>query len=244
MYGHAVGEEQHATHAGGDDVETAAALTRRLRAAGVTAAVADDLVGRFPAQQVADALDVLPARTCSNAAGWLVRAISDGWRLHDEAQRLRAIRTRAQHRDAAARALQARQEQRDRRLADGAAAVDEALTDTQLTTAVQRITRPVGGLDRRSAPVAASQLLAWAIATATTAPDTPLQAALTAALHDHADDLDIRLVELPEEVPPAPATNTAADPEAFRRRVRHAVNDLEALRPTRQPKSEGGSDAP
>jgi hypothetical protein len=79
-------EEQHAAAAGDDAPTVAAALTRRLRAEGVAAGVADDLVARFPAQQVAGALDVLPARNCSNAAGWLVAAISDGWRLHDEGQ--------------------------------------------------------------------------------------------------------------------------------------------------------------
>jgi hypothetical protein len=122
--------------------------------------------------------------------------------------------------------------------------VFEALTDTQLTAAVQRIARPVEGLDRRSAPVAASQLLAWAIATAKAAPDTPLDVALTHALHDHADDPDSPVFELPEDIPPPPATNTEADAEALRRRVRHAIDDLEAQRAPRQPKLEGGSDAP
>ena len=174
MHRHAVEEEQHAVAVGGD-AQTVAALTRRLRAAGVAAGVAEDLVARFPAQQICDALDVLPARNCSNAAGWLVAAINDGWQLHDEAQRLRAARSRVQRRDAAARALRARQEHRDHRLDGWTAALCEALTDAQLRTAVQRITRPVEGLDRRSAPVAASQLLAWAVATATSAADTPLE---------------------------------------------------------------------
>jgi hypothetical protein len=244
MHIHAVEEEQHAA-AGSDDADTVAALTRRLRAAGVAATVADDLVARFPVQRVTDALDVLPARRCSNAAGWLVAAISDGWQLHDEAQRLGATRTRNRDRDAVARVLQAHQEQRDRRLAGWTAAVCEALTDTQLAEAVQRVTRPVDGLDRRSAPVAASQLLGWAIAAATTAtPDRPLEVALTHALRDHTGEPDIAVVELPDAIPPAPATNTAADPEAFRRRVRHAINDLEAQRAPRQPKLQGGSDAP
>jgi len=79
---------------GGDFDKRDTLMTQQLRSRAV----------RFPAQQVADALDVLPARRCSNAAGWLVRAISDGWQLHDEAQRLRAARTRVQHRDAAASA--------------------------------------------------------------------------------------------------------------------------------------------
>ena len=244
MHRHAVEEEEHAASGGDDAQAVAEKLILRLRAAGVAASVADDLVARFPAQQVADALDVLPARTCSNAAGWFVRAISDGWQLHDEAQRLRATRTHAQHRDAAARGLEAHQEQRDHRLADWTAAVDDALTDARLTAAVQRVTRPVGGLDRRSAPVAASPLLAWAIATATAAPDTPLEVALTHALHNHSGDPDSPVIELPEEIPPAPATTAEADPEALRRRVRHAITDLEASHPTRHPKLEGGSDAP
>jgi hypothetical protein len=54
-------QEEHASAAVGDAQAVAAALTRRLRAAGVAAAVAKDLISRFPAEQVADALDVLPA---------------------------------------------------------------------------------------------------------------------------------------------------------------------------------------
>ena len=132
------------------------------------ARVANDLAARFPAQRICDALEVLPARRCSTAAGWLVRAISGGWQLHDEAERLRAARTRASQRHDDALATQAQQERRDHRLAGSAAAVLDALTDTQLAAADQRVTRPVGGLDRRSVPVAASRLLAWAITTATT----------------------------------------------------------------------------
>ena len=105
----AVEEEQHAKYPD-NGAETAAALFRRLRAA----SVAEDLVARYPAQQICDALAVLPARRCSNAAGWLVRAIGDGWQLHDEAERLRAARTRSQQRHDDAQATEARQEQRDR----------------------------------------------------------------------------------------------------------------------------------
>ena len=123
--------------------------------------------------------------------------------------------------------------------------VFEALTDTQLTAAVQRIARPVEGLDRRSAPVAASQLLGWAIAAATTAtPDRPLEVALTHALHDHTGEPDIAVVELPDANPArtsdqhrrrpgtVPTTRTPRD-----QRARSSAS-------TRQPKLEGGSDAP
>lgn len=53
-----------------------------------------------------------------------------------------------------------RREQRDRRLAGWTTAISDALTDTQLTAAVQRVTRPVDRSDRRFVPVAASQILA------------------------------------------------------------------------------------
>ena len=239
---HAVDEEQHAQHPGDHDAQEA--LIRRLRSAGVAVSVAEDLVARFPAPQIADALDVLPARRCSNAAGWLVRAISDGWQLHDEAQRLRTARTHVQQHHNDALATQVRQEQREAWLTGWGAAVSDALTDTQLAAAVHRVTRPVAALDRRSAPVAASQLLAWAITTATSAPYEPLDTALNNALHEHTSDPEIALVELPDDIPPAPATTATADPDAFRRRVRHAINDLEASHPSLKPRLEGGSDAP
>jgi len=243
VHRHAVEREQHAKHPGDD--ETAAALIRRLRAAGVAGNVAEDLVARFPAQQVADALEVLPARRCSNAAGWLVRAISDGWQLHDEAERLRATRTLARRRHDDAQAIEARQEQRDRRLAGWAAAVSEALTDPQLTAAVDCVTRPVDGLDRRSVPVAASQLLAWAITTATSAPDKPLHDALTDALHDHSTRRTDDASTLPAEIPRPPVNpDPAADPDALRRRVKHAIGQLKTANRTRKPKLEGDSDAP
>jgi len=220
-------------------------LIRRLRVTGVAANVAEDLVARYPAQQICDAAEVLPARHCSNAAGWLVRAISDGWQLHDEAERLRAARTRSQQHHDDAQATEARQEQRDRRLAGWAAAVSEALTDTQFAAAVRCATRPVDGLDRRSVPVAASQPLGWAITTATSAPDKPLHD----ALHDHSthrtDDASTLPSEIPREIPRPPATpDAAADPDEFRRRVKHAIDHLEPANLTREPKLEGGSDAP
>ncbi|HSK91328.1 MAG TPA: hypothetical protein VK875_08445, partial [Euzebyales bacterium] len=229
---------QHAKYPD-NGAETAAALFRRLRAA----SVAEDLVARHPAQQICDALAVLPARRCSNAAGWLVRAISDGWQLHDEAERLRAARTRQYHDDA--RAAEAQQEQRDRRLTEWAAAVSAALTDPQLTAAVDRVTTPADGLDRRSAPVAASQLLGWAITTATSSPAKPLHDVLTEALNDHTTDGANDSSTRPAKIPRPPATpDAAANPDAFRRRVRHAIDHLETANLTREPQLEGSSYAP
>ena len=50
------------------------------------------------------------------------------------------------------------------------------------------------------------------------------------ARHAHAGDPDSPTFELPDDIQPAPATNAeAADPEEFRRRVKQAIDDLEAL---------------
>jgi len=127
-----------------------------------------------------------------------------------------AARTRSQQHHDDAQATEARQEQRDRRLAGWTAAISDALTDTQLTAAVDRVTWPVDGLDRRSVPVAASRLLAWAVTTTTSAPDKPLHDAPTDALHDHSTHRTDDSSTLPAEIPRPPATpDAAADPDAF-----------------------------
>lgn len=96
----------------------------------------------------------IPSLLRSEQTAWLVQALSDAWQLHDQTQRLRAERARATQRGAAeACVAQARERQRDARLAGWTAAVSEALTDSQLVAAVALVTEPVGGLDRRSAPL-------------------------------------------------------------------------------------------
>ncbi|HSK90187.1 MAG TPA: ArsR family transcriptional regulator [Euzebyales bacterium] len=50
VHRHAVEEQQHAKRSGDD--ETAAALIRRLRAAGVASRVAEDLVAKYPAREI------------------------------------------------------------------------------------------------------------------------------------------------------------------------------------------------
>lgn len=74
-----------------------------------------------------------------------------------------------------------------------------------ITAAAARASRPVGGLDRRLVPVAASQLLACAISTAATAPDKPLDAAFHDALRDDTSDTEDDAPTLPHEIPPPPA---------------------------------------
>jgi hypothetical protein len=212
-----------------------AGLAKRLRAAGVVAAVADDLVARFPAGRIMDALDVLRTRQTTNAAGWLVRAISEGWQLHDEAKRIRTARRRDAQRKADAYAAEQQQQRREQRLAGWAAAVSTTLSDEQLTTVVERVARPVAGIDRYSAPVAYSQILAWAIQSATARPSTTLDAALREALH-HADTTP---TAVPEDVPAPPGHDdtNARFADELKQRIAQVISVLEP----RTPREHAGS---
>ena len=231
-------KEKHA----GEDGQAEPSI-RRLRA-GVAARVAKDLAARFPAQRICDALEALPARRCSNAAGWLVRAmITGGWQLHDQAERLRAARTRASQRHDDALATQAQQERRDHPAGRLGRSGSDALTDTQLAAADQRVTRPVGGLDRRSVPVAPADCSRGP----SPPPPRTRQAAPRSAQrpaaqpHQHAE---IDGSTLPAEIPRPPATPDAAAA------LTH-FDDAYATRSTtsrqhtsHEPKPQGGSNAP
>lgn len=198
------------------------ALEWRLRVAGLAAGVARDLVARYPAAQITDALDVLATRRPADAVGWLVRAISDAWDVRAQATAVRDARVRAQRAQAAAVEAARREAERDQRLAGWAAAICDALSDRQLTDAVTRVTEPIGWLGRRSAPLAATQLLAWAIHAASRASEQPLNAVLADALGAPASTTD-----LPVHISPPPHVSTLTTVDDFRDRVRRAVATLE-----------------
>jgi hypothetical protein len=196
-----------------------------LREVGVSAAVGDDLVARFSTARIADALEVLPTRQATNPAGWLVRAISDDWQLHDEAERIRAARQRDARELADAHDAELHEQRREQRLVGWAAAVSAALPDEQLTAVVERVARPVAGIDRRSAPVAVSQILAWAIDATAVHRNLTLDAALEQALH-HTDTAPP--TALPADVPDPPNDFHSDDVGDLRDRVARAVAALEA----------------
>jgi hypothetical protein len=193
----------------------------------VDAKVADDLAAKYPAAHITDALEVLPTRQATNPAGWLVRAITDAWQLHDEAERLRAVRASHEQQLADARAAEDRQQRRDEQLAGWAREVSAALTDEQLTDVVARVTQPVAGIDRRSAPVAVSQILAWAIHAAAAHPDRPIADALHRALGRANAVIP---AALPPDLPEPLHATAPADqhgPDVLRRRVALAIAALE-----------------
>lgn len=208
------------------------ALEWRLGAAGLAAGVAQDLVARYSAAQVADALDVLPMRRPADAVGWLVRVISEPWNVRAQATAVRDVRVRAQRVQAAAVEAARREAERDQRLADWAAAICDALTDRQLTDVVTRITEPIGWLGRRSAPLAVTQLLAWAIRAAGRTPERPLNAVVIDALGT---------TDLPADVPPPPHISTLTTVHDFRIRVRRAATALDRNDVDRQLSSKGSA---
>jgi len=186
----------------------------------VVATVADDLVARYPAAQIDDALEVAVARDCSNTAGWLVRAISHDWHLRDEAARLRAARERSAQRQADAAAATAAQLHRDDRLTGWAAAIDAALPDDGLAEVVAQVVRPVEGVDRLSAPVAYTQILAWGIHAATTRAAFGVDVALQRALR--AADA-VTTTAWPDDIPTPPTPTDLGDPAAAAAALRDRV---------------------
>ncbi len=187
-------------------------LVAHLTAVDVAPSVAPGLVEEHPTKLISDVLEAVGAKRLHNPAGWLVRAISGRWDLSDEIAEVRAARARARarERDAAA-GVEQRQRERDQqeRSEAWAAAVSAALDDRQLAEAVRRLTRPLPGVGRRSAPAACAALVRWAQSVAATHPGRPLDDALQSALAAHPTPDDVPDAP-PDVAPPAPGRAAAA----------------------------------
>ena len=147
--------------------------------------MAADLVARHPASLIRDVLDAVEARDRTNPAGWLCKAITGRWDVADRSERVRKARSRRHALDAeAAKADQARSDHdRDQQLtARWSQALPAALDDDQLATAIEALTDPLPGLDRRSTPAVQATLLAWCRTVAACRPREPFPAALAADL--------------------------------------------------------------
>ncbi len=216
-------------------------LVDRLLSVGVAADRARSLVAEHPEQQVADALDAVEISDVRSPAGWVVTAICHGWDVSEAADKRRkqraARRLRAQ--DGALRRLaQEREDERQRRAATWEAAISAALDDAELTGALRDVTTPVGALGRRSAPMAVSQLVAWAVACHVADPAAPLARLLPEALAAPVEDAGRPAVtgasrdvpqrrddcDLPE--PPTPARHAAPLHERVARLLPAIDHDL------------------
>lgn len=160
-----------------------------LTALGMAPAVAGQLLDRHGAERVADAVAAVERREVRNPAGWVVRALRDGWELPSVAAERHAAAVQRGKTAEEAEAARQRADEEDaaRARSDGwAAAVSAALSDDLLARAVQAVTSAPPGMTRRSVPLARAQLVQWAawvvgVRSGTVGP--ALQAALDAGLH-------------------------------------------------------------
>ena len=182
---------------------------------GIDPGLADSLVDRHEPAQVRDAVDAVAVSDAANPAGWVVAAIRSGWDVSTAAEEQRKIVARQRLREAqlAERQQVARgDEVHASRLDAWADAISAALDDRHLALAISRLTDPLPGLGRRSAPAAQSALVAWAAAVHRRAPDRPLAESLPAALQagEHGADDRGPLHEAPASSPRRPLADRVA----------------------------------
>lgn len=203
-----------ATAQPGDDAPQSARAGpgERLAALGVAEPTAQVLLDRYGRDRVVDALDAVDTLgdgEVRRRAGWVVSAIRQGWDLEELLAERRQIEARHARweRERDERDLRAERWRTSEAASAGwRAAVSAALDDRQLAVAVERVTSPVAGLDRRSVPIMRAELVAWAVAAHRAAPDRPLPEVL-------ADDLvgSDRTVTAPSLEGPLPSAPAAVD---------------------------------
>jgi DNA-binding transcriptional ArsR family regulator len=184
-------EEQH--HGVGlvvDDGE----LLDRVVAVGIDPAVADRLLADHGREPVQAALQALPWHRVRNPAGWLLRAVQEGWQLTPRDSGHGLSRPPLADADSVEPAGLAH---------DSWAAFAVAVLDPRdLAVAVDRVTRPVAGVGRRSLPMVIAQLGAWAAHAFVHAADaTSLRTALVDQLEDAVpvdSDRPLSCVERPD----------------------------------------------
>ncbi len=188
---------------------------QRLAALGVTPPTAQELIANHGTQRVVDALDAVATLDDGEVrlrAGWVLSAVHDGWDLDELLAERRTTEARLARWEAERAARErdtARWRSHESVTGEWRGAISAALDDSQLATAVERITTPVAGLGRRSVPIVRTQLLAWAVTAHREAPTGPLDEVL-------ADDLagTHRMVSAPSlegPIPAAPGVGTAPD---------------------------------
>lgn len=180
-------------------------LLARLVGIGLSHQTARDLLESHTLRRIADVLDAQEAvdGDVRSPGGWVVAALRDDWDLRPILAERREAEARAAvwEREAAARRTAgSAAEARAPMVAAWCTAISSALHDAELAVAIERVTTPLGGLERRSVPVVRAQLLAWALAVHARDPDRPLEATLR-------DDLEggpTPGVQLDGDLPPAP----------------------------------------
>lgn len=183
-------EQQHAHE------PPSGALVSQLIRYGLDQSAAEALIHDYGEDLIEAALDALPWERVRNPAGWLGKAVRDGW---------------------AVEALQRRQREQEPtpRVPDyqppsvepeglahqaWAAFAVTVLDDGALAEAVGKVTTPVAGLGRRSAPAVIGELGGWAAKAFGAARGGSLRDALAEALPDAGPvpyDPSLSMIELP-----------------------------------------------
>ncbi len=214
-------KEQEAAAAVGEQQQHAA---EPLTDVGVTPEVARRLAAVHSPERIHAALASAGARAQRNPAGWVVRALDAGWPLPELSSQVAERRRVAQEsaHEAEAAQAQARQERCQR----WCAAISAALDDAGLIQAVQRITTPAAGLNRRSVPLARAQLVAWAVQASQQHPERALSTALGTEL-DHAVAEPVAPLAEPPSDEPLPEPPPAAAGPDLTTRIRAALTVLD-----------------
>lgn len=191
--GAAVEEEQQLLNTQEPDLS---GVVGQLVGVGLDAVAAEGLIAAHGQELVESALAALPWDRVRNPAGWLVKAVRDGWAVQAEQRRQRELQPARMIPEYEPPSVE------PERLAHEAwaAFAVTVLDDRSLAEAVAKVTTPVAGIRRRSAPVAIGELGGWAAQAFAASHGGSLRDALADALPDAGPvpfDRDLSLVEIP-----------------------------------------------
>ncbi|WP_370325817.1 hypothetical protein [Euzebya sp.] len=189
----AVAEEEHLQHAREADP---AGVVDRLVEVGLDAAAAESLLAEHGQELVEAALAALPWDRVRNPAGWLVKAVRDGWAVEAQQRRQREVQPSPRVPDYEPPSVEPEGLAHEA----WAAFAVTVLDDRSLAEAIAKVTTPVAGIGRRSVPVAVGELGGWAASAFAASCGGSLRDALTDALPDAEPvpfDRSLSFVEIP-----------------------------------------------
>ncbi|WP_157965943.1 hypothetical protein [Euzebya rosea] len=171
-------------------------LVSQLIRYGLDQSAAEALIDDHGEDLIEAALDALPWERVRNPAGWLVKAVRDGWAVEAQQRRQREQEPTPRVPDYQPPSVEP----------DGlahqawAAFAVTVLDDGALADAVGKVTTPVAGLGRRSAPAVIGELGGWAAKAFGASRGGSLRDALADALPDAGPvpyDPSLSMIELP-----------------------------------------------
>lgn len=171
-------------------------LVSQLIRYGMDQPAAEALIEDHGEDLIEAALDALPWERVRNPAGWLVKAVRDGWAVEAQQRRQREQEPAPRVPDYQPPSV----EPEGLAHQAWAAFAVTVLDDAALAEAVGKVTTPVAGLGRRSAPAVIGELGGWAAKAFGAFRGGSLRDALAEALPDAAPvpyDPSLSMIELP-----------------------------------------------